>query len=57
MTQGDKLGGSCCYIFLWICCRLLIASGIKDIKYIEDYKNDNLVNVFCEQAGVSVNKI
>jgi dCMP deaminase len=40
-----------------ICCRLLIASGIKDIKYIEDYKNDNLVNVFCEQAGVSVNKI
>ena len=40
-----------------ICCRLLIASGIKDIKYIEDYKNDNLVNVFCKQADVSVNKI
>tara|TARA_B100000963_G_scaffold359015_1_gene385135 strand:- start:145 stop:552 length:408 start_codon:yes stop_codon:yes gene_type:complete len=40
-----------------ICCRLLIASGIKDIKYIEDYKNDNLVNVFCKQASVSVNKI
>lgn len=40
-----------------ICCRLLIASGIKEIKYIENYKNDDLVNVFCEQAGVTITQI
>ena len=40
-----------------ICTRLLLASGISEIKYIEDYKNDPLVSVFCEQSGVNVLKI
>ena len=40
-----------------ICCRIMIASGIKQIKYIDDYKNDSLVDVFCKQANVSVKKI
>ena len=40
-----------------ICCRLLLASGIKEIKYIEDYKNDELVSYFCDQAKVNVKKI
>lgn len=40
-----------------ICCRLLLASGIKKIKYIEDYKNDELVSVFCSQLDVSLEKI
>jgi dCMP deaminase len=40
-----------------ICCRLLLASGIKEIKYINDYKNDNLVSYFCDQAKVNVKKI
>ena len=40
-----------------ICCRMLIASGIKQIKYIDDYKNDSLVDIFCKQANVSVKKI
>ena len=35
----------------------MIASGIKQIKYIDDYKNDSLVDVFCKQANVSVKKI
>ena len=35
-----------------ICTRLLLASGIKEIKYIEDYKNDELVNHFCKQKNV-----
>ena len=26
-----------------ICCRLLLAAGIKEIKYLENYKNDDLV--------------
>ena len=40
-----------------ICCRLLLAAGIKKIKYIKDYKNDELVKYFCEQADVKVYKI
>ena len=37
-----------------ICTRLLLASGIKKIKYIHDYKNDELVNLFTTQCGVEV---
>jgi len=40
-----------------ICCRLLLASGVKEIKYIEDYKNDELVDYFCDQANVNIKKI
>ena len=40
-----------------ICCRLLLASGIKEVKYIEDYKNDELVSHFCKQANVIIKKI
>jgi dCMP deaminase len=58
--RGVQCLGSTAYITHYpciICCRMLIASGIKEIKYIEDYKNDLLVGVFCEQAGVGVIKI
>ena len=40
-----------------ICTRLLLASGIKEIKYIEDYKNDSLVEHFCNQKGINLIKI
>ena len=40
-----------------ICCRLLLAAEIKEIKYIEDYKNDELVDVFCKQCDVKVTKL
>jgi dCMP deaminase len=40
-----------------ICTRLLLASGIKEIKYIEDYKNDELVDHFCKQKDVNLTKI
>ena len=40
-----------------ICTRLLLASGIKEIKYIEDYKNDDLVKYFCDQKDVTIEKI
>ena len=39
------------------CCKILLASGIKEIKYINDYKNDKLVNIICKQRGVSIIKI
>ena len=40
-----------------ICCRLLLAGGIKEIKYIDDYKNDPLVEVFSNMKGVKLIKI
>jgi len=40
-----------------ICCRLLLASGITDIKYINDYKNDELVKYFCDQMKCNIIKL
>ena len=40
-----------------ICCRLLLAAGIGEIKYIHDYKNDELADVFCKQCHVKTIKI
>ena len=37
-----------------ICTRLLLAAGITEIKYINDYKNDSLVEIFCEQMNVKI---
>ena len=58
--RGVQCMGATAYITHYpciICCRILLASGINEIKYIEDYKNDPLVGVFCEQSGVNVLKI
>ncbi len=40
-----------------ICCRLLLAAGIKEIKYLENYKNDDLVAYFVNQCGVVIIQI
>jgi dCMP deaminase len=40
-----------------ICTRLLLASGIKQIRYIFDYKNDSLVEYFCDQMKVTITQI
>ena len=40
-----------------ICTRLLLTSGIREINYISDYKNDELVTYFLEQSKVSIKKI
>lgn len=39
------------------CARLLLASGIKEIKYINDYKNDELVEIFAKQLKINVTKL
>ena len=39
------------------CCRLLLASGIKEIKYINDYKNDELVEKFTNQLKIPIYKL
>ena len=40
-----------------ICTRLLLAAGIRTIKYRDDYKNDELVKTFCDQCKVNVQKL
>tara|TARA_B100000427_G_scaffold317181_1_gene313024 strand:+ start:419 stop:826 length:408 start_codon:yes stop_codon:yes gene_type:complete len=40
-----------------ICTRLLLAGGIKKINYLNDYKNDELVEKFTEQSNVEVVKL
>lgn len=39
------------------CAKFIIASGIKHIKYFENYKNDSLVKDFFEDTSVSVEQL
>ena len=64
ITDCAKRGVSCNNSTVYIthypcinCCKLLLASGIKSIKYINDYKNDELVDVFLQQCDVVIEKI
>ena len=40
-----------------ICCRMLLAAEIGEIKYLDDYKNDELVPYFANQCNVAITKI
>lgn len=58
--RGVSCEGATAYITHYpciICCRMLLAAGIKEIKYIHDYKNDPLVPTFTNQLSVSLTKI
>ena len=53
--NGIGLKGSTAYIthFPCInCCKILISSGVKNIFYLDAYKNDPLVGKFCHEVGV-----
>ena len=59
-----KRGVNCSGATAWIshypcinCTKILIASGIKIIKYISDYRNDDLVEYFAEEAGIYITKL
>ena len=36
--------------------KILCSSGIKDIRYIDDYKNDEIVGKLSNLAGVPIKK-
>ncbi len=58
--RGVKCDGATAYITHYpciICCRLLLGAGIKEIKYINDYKNDKLVKVFADQLNIPIIQI
>jgi dCMP deaminase len=37
-----------------ICARLMLAAGIREIKYLHDYKNDELVKKLADQINVKL---
>jgi dCMP deaminase len=40
-----------------ICLRIMLAAGIKQIKYIHDYNNDPLVEYFTKEMGLNIEKL
>lgn len=40
-----------------LCTRLLLAAGIREIRYIHDYRNDPLVEHFTSRMGVALRRI
>lgn len=58
--RGVSTDGCVAYITHYpciICIRILLASGITEINYIHDYKNDDLVEYFCSLKKVKIYKI
>ena len=58
--RGVSCLGATAYITHYpciICCRLLLAAGIGEIKYIADYKNDELVKDLAMEVGISIQKL
>ena len=57
--RGVSLNGSVAYITHYpclTCAKLLVSSGINEIKYLDDYKNDPLVSTILSQSGIRVLK-
>ena len=55
--RGVSCNNSTAYITHYpciICSRLLLAAGIREIKYLQDYHNDQLVQVFAQQCNVNI---
>ena len=58
--RGVSCDGATAYITHYpciICTRLMLAAGIREIKYLFDYKNDELVEVFTRQLCIPVKKL
>jgi len=58
--RGVRCVGATAYITHYpciICARILLAAGISEIKYIDDYKNDELVAHLASQIGVDIQKL
>ena len=58
--RGASCDGCTAYITHYpclICARLMLAAGIKRIKYIDNYKNDELVQHFANQCNVEIEQL
>ena len=55
--RGVNMDGATAYIthFPCInCAKLLMASGVRTIKYLHDYNNDDMVYALAKEAGVEI---
>ena len=58
--RGVSCLGSTAYITHYPCVncmKILCASGIKDIRYIDDYRNDPIVNKLSKISEINIDKI
>ena len=58
--RGIKIDGATAYITHYPCLncfKILAASGIAAINYHIDYKNDDIVKLLSQNAGIEINKI
>ena len=58
--RGVSCSGSTAYISHFPCLncmKLLCASGVAEVKYIEDYNNDEIVNQMSRLGGVALSKL
>ena len=59
-NRGVSCKGCVVYITHYpclVCARLVLAAGISEVRYIDDYKNDELVEYFALQKNVKITKI
>ena len=58
--RGTSIQDSTIYITHYPCInctKFIIASGIKEIIYYDNYRNDEIVNKLLEDAKIKINKI
>lgn len=58
--RGVSVSGAIAYITHYPCihcAKILAASGIKTVKYLHDYHNDELVKRIFDEAGIEVIKL
>lgn len=58
--EGISLDGAIAYITHYPCVncfKSLVSSGIKQIKYNEDYKNDKFVDIMSKENNIPILKI
>lgn len=58
--NGVPLEGATAYITHYPClhcCKILLSSGIQNIRYLHDYRNDELVARFCQASGVDIDQL
>jgi len=58
--RGVSLEGSKMYITHYPCIncfKTIAACGIKEIIYLEDYNNDNLVNIIATESNIKITKL
>ena len=64
VTDCAKRGVSCDNATAYIthypcinCMKIMCAAGISEIKYIDDYRNDDMIPYFAKLSNISISKL